>query len=407
MKKKKPLLPAIMLLLLLQPLFAGTEALGRELSSPAPAVDAVAIAIIDYANGDVLYESNSDLIIPPASLTKLMTLHVAYEAIARGEVQKSTVIDILPQETSPQIPYGSSLMYLQPGMRVPFLDLMRGMAVVSGNDAAFTVARVLAGSSEKFSLLMNKEAEKLGLVKTRFVEPSGLSEFNATTAREMAAFSRFYLMLHPESLAELHSLYSMEFPRADVMPAGAVVPAHKIMLRNRNDLIFDYPGCDGLKTGFIYESGYNLVATAERDGTRLILVTLGGVKGTYARTKGAEELMDWTFDNWKTVSPELPAMDSLRVWGSKARFALPVPRESPSFTVNKKSAGNIRVRAELAGDLRAPIAAGTKVGQLIFSSEDQVLRRIDLVMPADLPKGNIFLQFGDMIHRFFLKLFSR
>ncbi len=407
MDKKRDCLFAILSGILLASSFAGTESSGRDNFITAPSVDAVSVAIVDFEKGDILYESNADAVIPPASLTKLMTLHVVYEAIARGEILKNTIIDIMPEETSPRIPYGSSLMYLQPGMRVPLIDLMRGMAVVSGNDAAFTLARILAGSNEKFSFLMNREAEKLGLSKTRFVEPSGLSEFNTTTAREMASFSRAYLALHPESIAELHSLYSMEFPREDVMPEGVSGPPHKILLRNRNDLIFSYDGCDGLKTGFIYESGYNLVATAKRGDTRIILVTLGGTQGSDERTRGAKKLLDWTFDNWQTVSPKLPEISSLRVWGSKARFALPVPRESTSFTVRKSVSGNILVRAELESDLRAPIMAGTRVGQLVYSTGDLVLRRIDLIIPADLPKGNIFLRFADMIHRFFLNLFSR
>jgi len=289
---------------------------------------------------------------------------------------------------------------------VPFDDLLRGMAVISGNDAAKTVARVLAGSQEAFAELMNAEAERLGLAETRFVEPSGLSEYNTTTAREMAKLARAYLLRHPSALADYHSRTTMHFPREDVMPAGAEPPAIKILLQTTNKLLFKYDGCDGLKTGYIDESGYNLVATAERDGSRFIIVTLGGTGGPDSRARSGAYLLDWAFANWKTVRPEAPDPGSVRAWGGATETVALAYAEYPVFTVQARLAGNIGCRIEAAAEAEAPVAAGTRLGQAVFTSGDAVVRRIDLVAADDVPLGNLFVRMRDAVIRFFRRLFG-
>lgn len=386
--------------------FQAASAEGAEAGFPAPPrVDAKAIAVIDFAGGDVLYAQDADEAIPPASLTKLMTMQVALNAVQAGRVRLSDLILIRKEEAT--LPYGSSLMYLQEGMRVPFDDLLRGMAVISGNDAAFAVARVLAGGNEGFAELMNAEAERMGLGVTRFVEPSGLSERNVTTAREMAILARGYIRAHPEALADYHSRYSMEFPRADVMPDGVPPPEARIMLRNRNDLIFKYPGCDGLKTGYIDESGFNLVATAERNGTRFIIVTLGGTYGPSSRERGGAMLLDWAFANWVTVRPSVPEIPRVRVWGAGGSYATPVPGGPVAFTVPTAQSRGITCRVETVPDLKAPLAKGTRLGTLVFASENRVVRRVDLVAAGDIPLGNVFVRLRDAVIRFFVSIFSR
>ncbi|TFG80140.1 MAG: D-alanyl-D-alanine carboxypeptidase [Spirochaetales bacterium] len=371
-----------------------------------PRIDARAIVVMDYANGDILYALDPDETIPPASLTKLMTLHVALKAVESGRVSLSDIITIRREEASPHLPYGSSLMYLQEGMHVPFEDLLRGMAVISGNDAAFTVARVLGGSNEGFARLMNDEARALGLGASHFVEPSGLSEENLTTAREMAILARNYLRKHPGALAAYNSRLSMEFPRADVMPDGVPPPDIKILLRNRNGLLFTYEGCDGLKTGYIDESGFNLVATAERDGTRFIVITMGGTYGPASRERGGAMLLDWAFSTWKTVRPAIPSLPEVRVWGgARQRVALNTS-EDVSFTVPAVYAGYVSVRLEVDPEASAPVAKGDRMGRLVFTAGDRILRRIDLVASDDAPLGNFLVRIKDAIVRFFSNLFN-
>ncbi|HRZ89044.1 MAG TPA: serine hydrolase, partial [Spirochaetia bacterium] len=163
-----------------------------------PVVNARSVVVLEAARGRILYERDADIPIPPASLTKLMTLRVLYKEFASGRMSPDDLVTVLPEDCA--LPYNSSLMYLQPYMKLPVRVLMQGLAVVSGNDAARALARAAAGSIEAFAGRMNEEAAALGLETTRFVEPSGLSEYNLTTAREMALFAFRYLKDNPESL---------------------------------------------------------------------------------------------------------------------------------------------------------------------------------------------------------------
>ncbi len=395
------LLCAALFLRALSPALA--EAPRFELPPPPPG-DARGIALIDFAKGDLLFSLNPDEAIPPASLAKLMTMHVALKAVDEGRVGLYDPIPILWEDTA--LPYGSSLMYLQPGMKVPFDDLLRGMAVISGNDAALAVARVIAGSSEAFAKLMNEEARSLGLGMTSFVEPSGLSEFNTTSAREMAHFTRAYMLRHPTAIAAYHARTTMEFPRAEVMPEGVPPPPIKILLKNRNSLLFSYEGCDGLKTGFIEESGFNLIASAEREGTRFILVTLGGSHSASYRQSSATRLLDWAFANWKTVRPPVPELPSVRLWGgAPGRLSLEAA-ESPEFTVPVGLDSDIEYRVELPEELEAPIMKGAAVGRIVYTSGERVLRRIDIVAAEEGELGSLLIRLRDAISRFFQRLFT-
>lgn len=389
-------------LLGLLPLFAGAESLAA-IRQPLPAnLDAESIVIMDFARGEILFEQNADLVIPPASLTKLMTLHVMYEALYRGDFSRDTIVPITWDDVN--LPYGSSLMYLQAGMNVPIRDLMLGLAVISGNDAARAVARYMSGSVAEFSRLMNEAARKIGLSETWFEEPSGLSAANRTTAREMAVFSRYYLQRHPEAISEIHNVYNMEFPRAEVMPPGVAPPAIKILLRNRNHLIFNYEGCDGLKTGFINASGYNIVVTAERNGTRFVVVSMGGRNGVDARSRTARQLLDWAFDTWETVSLPSPQLPELRVWDSAERFIVPVLADELTYTFDRQQLAGLQTRAVFTEELRAPLAAGTKVGSLILSADNQVLRRIDIVTAVAIERGSFWVRLRDALSRWWNSL---
>ncbi len=370
-----------------------------------PPVDAKAAIVLDMANGDVLFEYDADVIIPPASLTKIMSMMVALDAVQAGKVSLDQRIEILWDDVN--LPYRSSLMYLREGMQVPFDQLLRGMAVVSGNDAARTVARVVAGSSDRFVEMMNDEAGRLGLVKTHFVEPSGLSELNTSTAREIALLARYYMLRYPESLERYHSRTSMEFPTADVVAPGDSMPRNRIVLRSTNDLLFSYDGCDGLKTGFIDESGYNLVATAERNGTRIISVTMGGVGGVRGREKSGATLLDWSFSNWKTVKPDIPIMPAVRSWGGATETVQLELDGSNTFTVPRQLAGSIVARLEIEALVKAPVLKGQKLGRIVYTSGDRIVRRMDLVSSGDVPLGNIFIRMRDAVILFFKQLFQK
>lgn len=379
--------------------------------SKAPTVNARSAALIDATTGTLLYAKNPDLALPPASLTKLVTLHLVYEEIAAGRLSPDELIQIDPRDCSPIIPYGSSIMYLHPGMKVSVRDLMLGAAVVSGNDAAYALARRIAGSNEAFAELMNKTVQGMGFDGLVFVEPSGLSERSLVSARQFALFCKKYLELHPQSLKELHSVKSIEFPRAEHTAPG-FVPEGRIIQYNRNPLIFSYDGADGLKTGYIIEVGFNMAATAQRESTRFIVVTLGGTGSSYAgggqqRTKDTTRLLDWAFGNFITASLEPGSIPSPRVWFGAKRNAILVPASANAVTVPRSEASNLKLRLEVPTYANAPLEKGTKLGRMIYSLRDKDIATIDLMVSADIPKGNIFRRLLDGILRFFTTIFNK
>lgn len=378
---------------------------------PAPTVNARSAVLIDAATGTLLYAKNPDLALPPASLTKLVTLHLAYEEIAAGRLSPDELVEIAKEDASPYIPYGSSIMYLRAGMKVSVRDLMLGAAVVSGNDAAYSLARRIAGSNETFAERMNESVRAMGFSRMVFVEPSGLSELNLVTAREFALFAKRYLEIHPRAIAELHSVKSIAFPRAEHAVPG-YVPAPRTVQYNRNPLIFGYEGADGLKTGYIIEVGFNMTATAKRDGTRFIAVTLGGSGTTYSgggaqRSRDTTALLDWAFGNFVTVSPDYGDLPAPRVWfGKKNRVTL-IPAGPAAVTLPKDDAASAEVRIEAPASVDGPLRAGAKVGQLVYSAGGRELHRVDLVAAEAVESGGFLKRAFDGVGRFFFRLFSK
>lgn len=376
----------------------------------APKVNARSVVVMDYAQGEVLYEKDADIPIPPASLTKLMTMRVIYKEIASGRLSLDDVVTILPEDCD--LPYNSSTMYLQPYMHVPVRVLMLGLAVVSGNDAAWALARTVAGSIEAFAARMNEEARSLGLATMSFVEPSGLSELNLVTAREMARFSFRYLKDYPQSLADFHSVKWIEFPAPEYMPDGVPPPKGRMIQYSTNKLLRTYEGADGLKTGFIRESGYNLVATAERDGSRFIIVTLGGTgsssrQGGDMRTRDGRELLDWAFENFKTVRPTVGDIAPVRLWKTAGRSLTPTPEAEYPFTTLASLADGVTARVERPDELVGPVARGQVVGRVVFSSGGKDLRTVRLLADADYPLGNFWVRMRDGVALFFRGLFGK
>ncbi len=359
---------------------------------------------MEFARGELLYAREVDSSISPASLTKVMTMHLALQAVEAGRIGLDEAFEIERRDVA--LPYGSSLMYLKAGMRVPFRDLILGMAVMSGNDAALAASRLMAGSASGFAAMMNEEAAALGLSATRFVEPTGLSHENLSSARDMAILAREYILAHPGALADYHARTSMEFPRAELMPPGEPAPAGRILLRNRNRLIFNYPGADGLKTGFIRESGSHLIATAEREGTRFIVVLLGGSQGGPALQREARALLDWAFDNYKTITPPEPELSSPRLWGGREeRLKLAIEGAGP-VTVPKPAEGELMARLSLPEELEAPIARGTRVGELSFLRDGELVLRLPVVAAEEGALGSPWTRLRDWLARFFARVFK-
>ena len=232
--------------------------------------------LMDMTTDRVLFAHNADAAIQPASITKVLSLYVADEAIREGEVHPRDTVKISRKAGRT----GGSKMFLQAGSELPLEELLKGMAVVSANDASVAVAEYIGGDTEKFVERMNRRARELGMYKSYFRNPNGLpAKGQVTTARDILTLARAYLLQFPESL-NIHSQQYYTY--------------RKITQHNRNSLLSRYPNADGLKTGWVHKAGYHLVATAKRGDTRLIAVIMGA-KNPKIRSREAERLLDEGF----------------------------------------------------------------------------------------------------------------
>jgi D-alanyl-D-alanine carboxypeptidase (penicillin-binding protein 5/6) len=254
---------------------------------------------------------------------------------------------------------------------------------------------------------MNREARGLGLEKTVFVEPSGVSEFNMTTALEYTRFCRFYLNAHPRATADYHSVRQFAYPGAEHVPEAKKEDPGTIVQFNRNALLELFPGTDGLKTGYIDEAGYNIALSAERDGTRFVAVLLGappGSQGERIRTRDSLALLSWAFDNFKTLRPALPALEPVKVWKAKTKTAAIAAGTAAERTVYRGRGRNIHIQTLINTPLIAPLAAGSTVGELVLSDDQGELYRIPLILKEALPRGNFLKRAWDSIRLFFMGL---
>jgi D-alanyl-D-alanine carboxypeptidase (penicillin-binding protein 5/6) len=356
----------------------------------------------------ILFEKNADEMIPPASMTKLAAIYTAFHAAENGEISLDDVVDLPPDSWAVNIPAGSSLMFLAEGQRVTVRELLLGMAVASGNDAAIALAHHVSGSVPAFIDRMNREMSQLGLEKTHFVEPSGLSEQNMTTAREFANFALVYIREYPEALTAFHSQTSIEYPLPRNLPEGSAETP--VFQQATNKLLGVLEGCDGLKTGFIRESGYNLSLTAERHGTRFISVTMGGpgsgsYEGNLLRSRDGSALMEWAFGNFKSVKPDFPAPFALPVFGAAVSSVRAIPAIPSGGTVPVRTE-ELECAVELPWFLDAPVYAGEEIGQVSYRSGEQVLYTIPLVADRNAPEGTLPVRIADSALRLAAPLVS-
>lgn len=271
-------------------------------------VNARSAILIDMENGSIMYEQNADAPIAPASITKILSLYLVFEAIKEGQVQLTDKVEVSSRAANT----GGSRMGLRAGIRVPLEELIKGMAVVSGNDACVAVAEHISGSVDRFVYKMNAKARELGMTNSRFMTPNGLpAAGQVTTARDISKLSIAYLKRFPESLA-IHSMQAYAYGRN----------AH----HNANRLLGRCPGVDGIKTGFVCASGYNISATARRGGMRILAVVMGS-RTPWIRLTETEKLLEAGFR-------ECGAPHSETRYASSPE---PTPAAVPIVKVGKKS----------------------------------------------------------------------
>lgn len=254
---------------------------------PPPPPPYRAAIVADAETGKVLFQENADAPVPPASLTKVLSLYLTFDAVRRGKVRWRDPVRISRKAWRT----GGSRMFVNVGTDVSLGDLVLGMAVVSANDATVAVAERLGGTESGFVAAMNAEAQALGMSRSRFANAHGLpAKGQVTTARDMLRLTRAYLTRFPAALT-VHARRNFTY--------------NKISQHNRNRLLGRYPGADGVKTGYIFASGYHFIATARRGRTRLIAVVLGA-RTPGVRTREAVRLLDDGFSMMGVAPPTVP-----------------------------------------------------------------------------------------------------
>jgi D-alanyl-D-alanine carboxypeptidase (penicillin-binding protein 5/6) len=367
-----------------------------------PEINSRAAVLIDAETGALLYSKNLSEEIPPASLTKLMTMHLLMKEIEEGRADYNEIIPITTASWAQSQPPRSSLMFLAPGQIVTLREIMLGLAVPSGNDAAVAAALRLAPSMDDFAHIMTNSARGMGMKVTRFVESSGISEYNMTTAEEFAWFCRQYIKLHPQSLKDFHSVGSFSYPMENnVAPAYRSNP-RTITQENRNNLLKYFEGVDGLKTGYIDEAGYNIALTARRDDTRFILVILGAESSRNRDADGAA-LLSWAFENFKTVRPLIGSIEKVRLYKGKANNVELVLGSPADFTSMVDRAFKLKYETIIDGQIIAPLSEGETVGYFVISDDNGELNRVPLLTVRAYQKGNIFKRIWHSILLLFKK----
>lgn len=413
----RSLIPALLLVLLV------TGALSAETSSsfrspewreidgvsPPPTLRARAALLADLESGTVLHEKNSSALLPAASLTKVVAIHAALVAEARGEVDLGASFRPPAESWAENQPPGSSLMFLGPNQVLTGRELLSGLAISSGNDAAIALALLVDGSVTAFAERMNRTVREFGLARSTFVEPSGLSPGNVTTAYEYAVFLREHFAAFPGLLESLYSLGSYTYPAEDNIVGDT--PYALIRQNNRNLLLESYPGVDGVKTGFIDESGYHLAATAERDGRRLIAVVLGIDADTHAeggalRAADAAALLDYGYDDFELLRFTPPPLASVRVFRGKPSELTPDVAGTIAVSVPAGRRDDLDGRVDQLTRIIAPVAEASQVGSVAVFLDGVALGREPILLPQ-IEEGGFLRRLWDTLVMFFSSIFGR
>lgn len=363
---------------------AAANTIAQLSSVPAPAIAARAWITIDVTSNQVLAEDNPDQRVEPASLTKIMTAYLVFNAL---DEKRLTLDQQIPVSQKAWKTPGSR-MFIEPRKPVTVEQLIRGMITQSGNDASVALAEAVAGSEDAFAALMNQEAARLGMTNSHFTNSTGLPDpQHITTVRDLALLSTRLIQDHPTQYAY--------YKEKSFNYNGITQP-------NRNRLLYIDPTVDGFKTGHTDSAGFCLVASALR-GERRVLTVVVGTASDSARSQESLKLMNWSFQNFDSVQvyqAKQPVVEP-QVWKGEvatAKLGSPMPVWA---TVPRGQAGNLKSTIERTDPLIAPLTAGQQVGKLKLSLNDKPVREVPLVVLEAVAPSGFFGRAFDAVRLWF------
>lgn len=362
------------------------SALARAAAPQPPDIAGRAYLLVDVTAGQVLAAKDADKPVEPASLTKLMTAYLVFDALKSGKLSLKQTLPV--SERAWKMP--GSRMFIDPKMQVPVEDLVKGMIVQSGNDATMALAEGVGGSAEQFVVMMNRQAKALGMASTSYRNPEGLTEAgHTTTAQDLATLAMRLMRDFPEYV----TYYAIQHYRYPGTPAAND--------SNRNLLLFRDPSVDGLKTGHTDAAGYCLVATAHRpvaglgsgpQGERRLLSVVLGTASESARATESQKLLNWGYTAWDVVrlsQPGTPVV-SPRVWKGRASEAKLGKPEGVVVAVPAGQAAGIKTEVSRPDPLVAPLLKGQQVGVLrVKSSTGEPLAEVPLTVLEPVEESGI------------------
>ena len=351
---------------------------------PAPGIAAKGFILMDYQTGKVIAEENADILLPPASLTKMMTSYVIGREIVSGNINETDLVTISENAWAKNFP-DSSVMFIEVGKQISVADLNRGIIVQSGNDACVAMAEHIAGSEDAFANMMNMHAERLGMSSTHFVNSHGLHDADHyTTPRDMATLASALIRDVPNEYA----IYSeKEFTFNDIKQY------------NRNGLLWDKSlNVDGIKTGHTSDAGYSLVTSATQDGMRLISVVMG-TESERARKEENKKLLKYGFRFFETITPYKAGASfaTQRIFmGDKDTVDLGILQDTP-ITIPRGQSKKLEANFKLDKNLQAPLAKGEVVGTLYLQIEGEDIAEYPLVTLQEVNEGGFFDRMVDYV----------
>jgi D-alanyl-D-alanine carboxypeptidase (penicillin-binding protein 5/6) len=346
---------------------------------PAPTIAAKSWLLLDATSGQLIAAQDPNLRVEPASLTKIMTAYLTFEALRDKKLDINQKVNVSVRAW--KVDSSSSKMFIDPAVPVSIDDLLHGLMIQSGNDAAVALAEAVAGDEATFVTLMNREAKRLGMTNTRFANPHGLpSPDNFTTARDLSILAKHVIQ---------------EFPQYYKIDSVKSFTYNKITQQNRNRLLWLDPTVDGMKTGHTESAGYCMVASAKRPSgnleRRLISVVMG-TNSDATRTAESQKLLNWGFQNFDTVKlyAKGQAVDTAQIWkGSQNTMKIGF-RQDVMVTVPKGVAAKMKPVLERKDPLVAPMPAGTNVGKLKMMVDGKPLLELPVVALETVEQASIF-----------------
>ena len=346
-----------------------------------PKVDARTAILVDYHSDEILFETDADAQIYPASMTKIMTSIIAFDLLKNNKLNLDDMF-VVSENAWRLSQSGYSSMFIMVNDQVSVEDLLRGIIVASGNDACVALAEGIAGSEENFAEIMNEKAAEIGMTSTNFTNSSGINDpDNVSTVRDIALMSKYLIQNYPVYY-EIFKEKTFTWDRTGGDP---------IKQGNRNPLLYKNVGVDGVKTGYLAVEKYSLASSMKKRDRRLIAVA-SGFQTKNSRSSDSLKLLNWGFRNTNTfeVSKKNFTTFELDTWLGKNEKIKVSTKEDFYITINKKDVRNLNVFLKYDGPIVAPIQKDEKIADLVISSKGETIKTLPLYAAENLKKVNFF-----------------